>query len=141
MLIIQHCTKDGNYRGGTELVHAIDAHFSLEKNKEDDGLRDLVGHKNRFGACVTTTFSFSSRGYDFEAVEVESPIETPKKGNKGPSKRDAVLSILDTAKTVADIVKETQVNGGYLQTLLREVVNEGLVTKNGKGANTTYIKK
>jgi DNA repair protein RadA/Sms len=140
MLVIQHCTKDGKYKGGTELLHAIDAHFSLEKNAEDDTLRDLVGHKNRFGACVSTTFSFGSKGYDFEAVEAESPEEAPKKGKKGPSKREVVLSILDTPKTVADVVRETGVNGAYLTTLLREVVTEGLVIKTGKGAAAAFVK-
>lgn len=140
MLIIQHCTKDGNYRGGTELIHACDAQFSLEKNKEDDGLRDLIAHKNRFGACITTTFAFGSKGYDFEAVEVESPVDAPKKGKKGSSKRDAVLSVLDSAKTIANIVKETGVSGAYLTTLLREIVNEGLVTKSGKGSAATFVK-
>lgn len=141
MLIIQHCTKDGNYRGGTEIIHACDAQFSLEKNKEDDGLRDLIAHKNRFGACVTTTFAFGSKGYDFEAVEVESPVDVPKKNKKGLSKRDAILSVLDTAKTIAEIAKETGATGGYLSTILRELSNEGLVTKTGTAAAAVFQKK
>lgn len=139
MLIIQHCTKDGKFKGGTELTHAIDSHFSLEKNSEDGTLRDLIGHKNRFGSCSTTTFSFGSKGYDFEAVEVESPIEAPKKGKK-VSKRDAILEVLDTPKTIAEIAKETGATGAYLASILREVTNEGLVSKNGKGANATFVK-
>jgi predicted ATP-dependent serine protease len=139
MLIIQHCTKDGNYKGGTELLHAIDAHFALARNSEDETLRDLTGHKNRFGACVTTTFSFGSEGYNFDAIEAETPVDSPKKSKK-TSKREVILSVLDTPKTIAGIVRETNVNGSYLTTLMRELVTEGVVSKDGKGANATYVK-
>lgn len=139
MLIIQHCTKDGNYKGGTELLHAIDSHFSLAKNSEDDSLRDLIGHKNRFGACMTTTFSFGSKGYDFQAVETEKSVDSPKKAKKS-SKRETVIGALETPKTVAEIVKETGVNGSYLQTLLRDLVTEGALVKTGKGASASYVK-
>jgi predicted ATP-dependent serine protease len=139
LLIIQHCTKDGNYKGGTELLHAVDAHFSLHKNEEDHDLRDFEAHKNRFGACSTVTFPFGSHGYTFECVETESEESSPKK-KRGPSKRDAVLEVLDTPKTVADIVKTSEVSGGYLTTLLRELVTEGVVMKLGRGSEATYIK-
>lgn len=138
MLIIQHCTKDGNYKGGTELLHAIDAHYALQKNEDDNSLRDLVGHKNRFGACVTTTFAFGSKGYDFEAVEAEADEESPKKSKK-VSKRDAIIEVLDTPKTIAEIAKQTGATGGYLTTIMRELTTEGLVSKHGKGATATFV--
>ena len=140
ILIIMHFTKGGSYKGSTEIVHAADALFTLEKNPDDYNLRDLICHKNRFGQCSFTTFPFGSKGYTFEAVESENPVQQGSKGKK-TSKRDLVLEVLDTPKTIAQIANESQVSGAYLTNLLRELTNEDKVTKDGKGATATFVQK
>lgn len=139
VLIIQHCTKDGKYAGKTELVHSVDAQYTLQKNPDDYGLRDLIAVKNRFGACSFTTFPFGSQGYTFEAVE-DTSNETPATKTKKVSKADVVLEVLDTPKTVAQIVQETSVGGGYLTTLMRELTIQGKIKKEGRGTDATYVK-
>ena len=140
ILIIMHFTKGGSYKGSTEIVHAADALFTLEKNPDDYNLRDLICHKNRFGQCSFTTFPFGSKGYTFEAVTNDNNPER-KTSSKKTSKRDQILNVLNSKKTVAQIASESGVNGTYLTNLLREVVNEGIVTKSGKGTNAVFVKK
>lgn len=135
---ILHFTKAGTYKGSTLLPHSVDCNVIMNRNKEDYNLRDIDVTKNRFGSAGQAIFEMTPRGFTFEAVEAQS--EENAKGKKG-SKKDAVLSVLDTAKTIENIVKESGVSGSYLTTLLRELTNEGVVIKNGKGASATFIKK
>ena len=133
---ILHFTKTGTYKGSTLLPHSVDCNIIMNRNKEDHNLRDVDVTKNRFGSSGQACFEMTPKGFTFEAVE--SPTE--EKGNKKTSKRDLVLEALDSKKTIAEITKETSVTGSYLTTLLREIVNEGLVTKEGKGASALYVK-
>ena len=139
ILIIMHFTKGGSYKGSTEIVHAADALFTLEKNPDDYNLRDLIC-KNRFGQCSFTTFPFGSKGYTFEAVPNDINPER-KSAAKKISKRDQILNVLDSEKTVAQIASESGVNGTYLTNILRELTNEDKVTKDGKGATATFVQK
>lgn len=139
MLIIMHFTKGGNFKGSTEVTHACDALFTLEKNPDDHNLRDLIAHKNRFGACTFMTFPFGAQGYTFEAVAADNNPER-KSASKKASKADQVLELLSEPKTVAQIVQESEVNGAYLGTILRQLVTEGKATKDGRGVDATYKK-
>lgn len=139
ILIIMHFTKAGNYKGSTEIVHAADALFTLEKNPDDHNLRDLICHKNRFGQCSFTTFPFGDRGYTFEAVAADNNPER-KSAAKKESKSDTVLEALANPKTVQQIVHETNVSGAYLNSILRQLVTEGKATKDGRGAEAVYKK-
>lgn len=135
---ILHFTKTGQYKGSTLLPHSVDCNVIMNRNKEDHNLRDIDVTKNRFGSAGQALFEMTPRGFTFDAVERKE--EENAKGKKG-SKRDAVLSVLDTAKNIEAISKESGVTGAYLTTILRELSNEGAVTKNGKGSTATFIKK
>ena len=139
MLIIMHFTKGGNFKGNSAIIHAIDALFFLQKNPDDHNLRDLTAHKNRFGACTFSTFPFGANGYTFEAVAADNNPER-KSAAKKASKADQVLELLTEPKTVAQIVRESEVNGTYLNTILRQLVTEGKASKDGRGAEATYKK-
>ena len=139
VLIIMHFTKAGNYKGSTEIVHAADALFTLEKNPDDHNLRDLICHKNRFGQCSFTTFPFGAQGYTFEAVAADNNPDR-KSAAKKESKSDTVLEALANSKTVQQIVQETNVSGAYLNSILRQLVTEGKATKDGRGAEAVYKK-
>ena len=139
ILIIMHFTKGGSYRGSSEIIHAADALFTLEKNPDDHNLRDLIAHKNRFGACTFSTFHFGANGYTFENVVSDNNPER-KSAAKKASKADQVLELLAEPKTVAQIVRESEVNGAYLNTILRQLVTEGRASKDGRGADATYKK-
>ena len=139
VLIIMHFTKAGNYKGSTEIIHAADALFTLEKNPDDHNLRDLICHKNRFGQCSFTTFPFGDRGYTFEAVAADNNPDR-KSAAKKESKSDKILESLANPKTVQQIVQETGVSGAYLTSILRQLVTEGKALKDGRGADAIYKK-
>ena len=139
MLIIMHFTKGGNFKGNSAIIHAVDALFFLQKNPDDHNLRDLTAHKNRFGACTFSTFPFGANGYTFEAVAADNNPER-KSAAKKASKADQVLELLSEPKTVAQIVRESEANGAYLNTILRQLVTEGKASKEGRGAEATYKK-
>lgn len=134
---ILHFTKTGQYKGSTLLPHSVDCNIIMERNKEDYSLRDIDVTKNRFGNSALCTFEMTSTGFTFEAVETEN--EDAKGGKK--TKRDIVLEHIDASgKNIEAIAKDTKVTGTYLTTILRELVNEGLVVKTGKGAQATFSK-
>jgi predicted ATP-dependent serine protease len=137
---ILHFTKSGTYKGSTLLPHSVDCNVIMTRNKEDYNLRDVDVTKNRFGSAGQAIFEMTPRGFTFEAIESDGPMQQGNKSKK-TSKRDLVLETLDTEKTVEVIVKDSGVSGSYLTTLLRELVTEGVVTKSGKGASATYKKK
>jgi predicted ATP-dependent serine protease len=139
MLIIMHFTKGGNFRGSSSVIHAVDALFFLQKSEDDHNLRELVAHKNRFGACTFSTFHFGANGYTFENIVSDNNPDRKSVAKKS-SKTDQVLDLLVEPKTVAQIVRESEINGPYLNTILRQLVTEGKVSKEGRGADATYIK-
>lgn len=133
---ILHFTKTGQYKGSTLLPHSVDCNIIMERNKEDYSLRDIDVTKNRFGSAGQAVFEMTSTGFNFEAVEVEGDAKGGKK-----TKRDTVLEHIDASgKNIEAIAKDTKVTGTYLTTILRELVNEGLVVKTGKGAQATFAK-
>jgi predicted ATP-dependent serine protease len=136
--VILHFTKGGTYKGSTLLPHSVDCNVIMTRNKEDFNLRDVDVTKNRFGSAGQAIFEMTKRGFDFEAVEMNNPTQS---SGKKTSKRDLVLDSLSGRKSVAEIAQATNVSGTYLQTILRELVAEGLVTKEGRGPEATFIKK
>ena len=133
---ILHFTKSGTYKGSTLLPHSVDCNIIMTRNKEDFNLRDVDVTKNRFGSAGSCIFEMTSRGFTFEAVE-----EAEQANDKKTSKSDVILNtISEKAKTVAEIVQETQVSGAYLTTLLRDLVTQGKATKEGRGVQATYKK-
>lgn len=135
---ILHFTKSGTYKGSTLLPHSVDCNIIMTRNKEDHNLRDVDVTKNRFGSAGQVVFEMTPRGFNFEAVEAEASEDS---NGKKTTKRDLVLEVLDTKKTIESIVNESGVSGSYLSTLLRELVNEGAVIKEGKGVQATFVKK
>ena len=136
---ILHFTKAGTYKGGTLYPHSCDCNIIMTRNKEDYNLRDIDVTKNRFGSSGQAIFEMTPTGFDFTAIEQDSTTQQSS-GTKKTSKSDAVLNALTEAKTMAQIVQETNVSGAYLTTLMRDLVNQGKAIKAGKGANATYVK-
>ena len=133
---ILHFTKSGTYKGSTLLPHSVDCNIVMERNKEDLSLRDIDVTKNRFGSAGQAVFEMTTTGFTFEAVEVDDEASGKK------TKRDIVLESIDsTPKTLEAIAKNSKVTGTYLSNILRELVNEGAVTKEGRGATALYAKK
>lgn len=138
--VILHFTKSGSYKGSTLYPHSCDCNLVMVRNEEDESLRDIESTKNRFGGTGVMTIEMSARGFTFEPVD-ESRVASSKSKEKKTSKRDLVLKALEEGeKTIADLAKETEVNGQYLVAILRDLSNEGVITKDGKGAQAIFKK-
>jgi predicted ATP-dependent serine protease len=135
--IILHMTKNNTFKGTTLLNHAVDTFMTISKNPDDMHLRDFMIHKNRFGGGSFTTFPFGAQGYTFEAVAADNAPERP---SKKTSKAEIISDILTEPKTVQQICEETGASGAYLGMILRNLVVEGKITKEGRGADATYQK-
>ena len=135
--IILHMTKNNQFKGTTLLNHAVDTFMTISKNPDDMHLRDFMIHKNRFGGGSFTTFPFGAQGYTFEAVAADNAPERP---SKKTSKAEIISDILTEPKTVQQICEETGASGAYLSTVLRQLVTEGKIKKDGKGSTATYQK-
>ena len=136
---ILHFTKAGTYKGGTLYPHSCDCNIIMTRNKEDYNLRDIDVTKNRFGNSGQAIFEMTPTGFNFTAVEQDNTLQQGSKGKK-TSKSDVILNALTEAKTMAQIVQETNVSGAYLTNIMRDLVNQGKVTKDGKGATASYVK-
>jgi predicted Rossmann fold nucleotide-binding protein DprA/Smf involved in DNA uptake len=108
----------------------------MTRNKEDYNLRDVDVTKNRFGSAGQAIFEMTPRGFTFEAVESQ---QVDGKSSK-KSKAEVVSDILTEPKTVQQICEETGASGAYLTTILRQLVTEGKIKKDGKGVGATYVK-
>ena len=137
---ILHFTKNGTYKGGTLYPHSCDCNIVMTRNVEDLNLRDIEVTKNRFGNSSQTIFEMTSNGFTFNAVDIEN-IEQNKSSNKKQTKQDIVLNTLNIPKTIEQIACESRVSGIYLSTLLRQLVNEGKIVKEGRGSNATFVIK
>jgi predicted ATP-dependent serine protease len=138
--VILHFTKTGTYKGSTLFPHSCDCNLIMTRNEEDETLRDIESTKNRFGSTGVMTIEISASGFTFEKVDVAN--RTTKAVAAKSTKRDQVLeSISESGSTVAEIAQQSTVTGGYLTTLLRELCNEGVVEKVGRGPEATYKKQ
>ena len=133
---ILHFTKSGTYKGSTLLPHSVDCNIIMTRNKDDYNLRDVDVTKNRFGSAGQAIFEMTPRGFTFEAVESQ---QLDGKSSK-KSKAEVVSDILTEPKTVQQICEETGASGAYLSTILRQLVTEGKIKKDGKGVGATYQK-
>lgn len=135
--IILHMTKNNTFKGTTLLNHAVDTFMTISKNPDDMHLRDFMIHKNRFGGCSFTTFPFGAQGYTFEAVAVDNNPERP---SKKTSKAEIICDTLTNPMTVKQICETTGASGAYLGMILRNLVTEGKIKKDGRGVDATYQK-
>lgn len=140
---ILHFTKAGTYKGSTLLPHSVDCNIIMTRNKDDFNLRDVDVTKNRFGSAGQAIFEMTPRGFTFEAIE--APVEEGegkpgKPDSKKTTKPERVLECIATPKTVAQITQETNVAGSYLQIILRQLVLEGKIKKEGRGVEAMYQK-
>lgn len=133
--IVLHFTKSGSYKGSTLLPHSVDCNMLMNKNEDDYELRDIETTKNRFGSCSFTSFPLTSNGFVFESITNQ---ENTKNKHKPVSKRDVVFNVLDSEKTMAQIIQETNISAGYVNILLRELIQESKIIKNGRGPTATF---
>ena len=136
--IVLHFTKTGSYKGSTLLPHSVDCNMLMRKNEDVSDLRDIEVTKNRFGSCSFSSFPLTNDGFIFQAAE-SNKRDTNKQTTN--SKKNNILQQIDEIpKTIIEIVKETQISASYATILLRDLLIEGKIKKEGKGCSAVYTK-
>ena len=140
IFFVMHLTKDGKLKGGTIVPHTVDVNMEISIEGEiADSARKISFAKNRFGALNEVTLFLDSKGYDFG-----NPVKVEESENKAPSKKNRKKADLDkimstnSTTTAQEVMKLLNVEYNRAYNLLRELVLNGKMEKNGKGQSATY---
>ena len=142
IFFVMHLTKDGKLKGGTIVPHTVDVNMEISIEGEiADSARKISFAKNRFGALNEVTLFLDAKGYDFG-----NPVKIEESENKAPSKKNRKKADLDKimategTTTAQEVMKLLNVEYNRAYNLLRELVLNGKMVKNGKGQTATYNK-
>ena len=139
LIIICHNTKAGVIKGSSLIIHSVDVNMSIEPIKDaEDNARKIVFQKNRFGPATSIECYIQYAGYDFETEVNSSPVT----GNKGKKKQELKNNILALNEdlTVPMLCKKFGITGVRAAYVLRELQMEGVIEKQGRGADAKWVK-
>ena len=135
--VILHFTKAGNYKGSTDIPHAVDCNIMLEVDKDADNLRHIFTTKNRYGCVFDGNLTFGHNGYDLDKM-AESEYKTEKATGK-KNKMDLILTLKEPPHiTVARVVKELGVADAYARQMLYKLSASGKLVKFGSGESAVW---
>lgn len=141
VILICHNTKAGGIKGSSLIIHAVDVNISINMIKDAEmNARCIRFEKNRFGPANDIECFIQYSGYDFETeVVVDGDGDNkPSKADKKKEQRDAILK-LDHV-TVQEVCKKLSIDSTRAGFLLRELVMECKLVKQGRGVEATYSK-
>ncbi|MBV8068281.1 MAG: AAA family ATPase [Acidobacteriaceae bacterium] len=135
VFVIGQVTKGGHAAGPMALVHEVDVHMHLSRDKES-GNRILTLEKNRFGpAGVPYEFSLSAHGLDFKVSEApveptQGSLAVPSMSRQAERKHEVLKLIrekLEAGEMLSGYCFErlgVDCSGGYWRGMLRLVVEQ-----------------
>lgn len=152
---IMHHTKGGQMKGGTIIIHTVDANFCIWAPEVDNPTRWVeTDGKNRFGPPGKFSAAFESTGYDFSVDAVETEDEERKRMHAGPSgagnalgsskgarrakelellKAVEKLTLAEAAKIIGDMQRA--------RFLMSDLHLEGVFKKEGRGATAVFVRQ
>lgn len=141
VILICHNTKAGGIKGSSLIIHAVDVNISINMIKDAEmNARSIRFEKNRFGPASDIECFIEYSGYDFETeVVVDGDNDNkPSKSDKKKEQRDAILKLENV--TVQEVCKKLSIDSTRAGFLLRELVMECKLVKQGRGVEATYSK-
>ena len=141
VILICHNTKAGGIKGSSLIIHAVDVNISINMIKDAEmNARSIRFEKNRFGPASDIECFIEYSGYDFETeVIVDGDGDNkPSKADKKKEQRDAILKL--ESVTVQEVCKKLGIDSTRAGFLLRELVMECKLVKQGRGVEATYSK-
>jgi len=141
VILICHNTKAGGIKGSSLIIHAVDVNISINLIKDAEmNARCIRFEKNRFGPANDIECFIEYSGYDFETeVVVDGDGDNkPSKADKKKEQRDAILKLENI--TVQEVCKKLSIDSTRAGFLLRELVMECKLVKQGRGVEATYSK-
>jgi DNA repair protein RadA/Sms len=137
--LVLHITKTGTYKGSTLLPHSVDSNIMLRVSEEDESVREIEVTKNRFGRTGTTAFPMTEVGFSFEVVNSSDEEDEPKK-SKTQVAADKVMNEVKKVGTITPaVVAKVLGDVSKVQKVMKDLVNAGLLVKEGRGADTLWI--
>ena len=139
VILICHNTKAGGIKGSSLIIHAVDVNISINMIKDAEmNARSIRFEKNRFGPANDIECFIEYSGYDFETeVIVDGDGDNkPSKSDKKKEQRDAILKLENV--TVQEVCKKLSIDSTRAGFLLRELVMECKLVKQGRGVEATY---
>ena len=147
---ICHLTKMGQLKGSSDVLHAVDANLAIAgpEADEDPTIRYIYFDKNRFGTAGELTCRMTSTGYDFDSDDIKVDVKDDGAPAKSSSKSSSNnrqhlwndVKAIDGEITFQKVMPIVNGNVASAMTLLREMVLNGLLTKEGRGNSATYTK-
>lgn len=141
VILICHNTKSGLIKGSSLIIHAVDVNISIAGVKDAEAnARVIRFDKNRFGPAIDLECFIEYSGYDFDSeVEHYDDDSKPTKAVRKNDQRKKLLDIIkDKTVNIADVCKALAVDATRASFLLRELTTEGIVLKDGRGAEAEY---
>jgi len=135
--LILHITKQGKYKGSTLLPHTVDANIMLRVNEEDESVREIEVTKNRFGRTGTTAFPMTEFGFNFQSVGLRNE-EEPKVSKAKKASDDILDNVRKLGKITAAEVAKVLGDVSKVQKTMKDLVNAGLLVKEGRAAATVW---
>lgn len=142
--LVLHMTKDGNFKGSTDLNHAVECNIFITKDEEDESIRVIETRKNRLGACGTWRFSFDMHGYNFDALRTEEQDASQElqQTARGKNRNNQIQMIMEMREpphiTVERVCDELDCDAQRAKYLLWLLVSENKLVKFGRGADCVW---
>tara|TARA_R100000951_G_scaffold50728_2_gene42764 strand:+ start:2036 stop:2992 length:957 start_codon:yes stop_codon:yes gene_type:complete len=133
VLFILHVTVSGNSKGGTDVLHKVDAVFKMKSI--NDETRQIWSEKNRFGATYEYTCYFGHSGFDFDKDVNLEELENAVNAAKMNDSQKKVLAALEANGPLPfdNIVIHTGLEankGQKARAALYQLTKEGYIDKN-----------
>ena len=142
--LVLHMTKDGNFKGSTDLNHAVECNIFITKDEEDESIRVIETRKNRLGACGTWRFSFDMHGYNFDVLHTEDQDASHElqQTARGKNRNNQIQMIMEMREpphiTVERVCDELSCDAQRAKYLLWLLVSENKLVKFGRGVDCVW---
>lgn len=143
-----HCTllfivqelSNGEIRGGTTLLYAVDVNMEILKSKDDTNVRIISNYKNRCGPTGDHGAKFGKDGYQFMGpYDGESEVEKTKKVPVKETRKEEILRMDDPPLiTVNRVMDLFEIKEHTARLLLSELESEMKVIKYGRGQSSIW---
>ncbi|NBP02857.1 MAG: hypothetical protein EBU90_22620 [Proteobacteria bacterium] len=142
IILICHNTKAGGIKGSSLIIHAVDVNVSIHLIKDADmNARAIRFDKNRFGPATDIECFIEYSGYDFDKEVIVEDTGKKNKVSKADKKREQRDAILKLDKiTVQEVCQKLGIDSTRASFLLRELVMECKLVKQGRGVESQFIK-
>lgn len=137
--VILHITKQGKYKGSTLLPHSVDANVMLRVSNEDDSVREIEVTKNRFGRTGVTAFPMTDIGFSFDKVNISEDEEVSKPSKAKKASEEVMDAVKKAGSITAAVVAKVLGDVSKVQKTMKDLVNAGLLRKEGRGADTVWF--